>query len=112
MVGRIIGILAILGAAAAGVFWWLTIPERVQAASLPSHTPDAEAGRRIFDAAGPRLAKRPQVTAISTAEYPTPARRPANSVLDCSKLTRVHGITLPAWEQSLDEMLAATLKAA
>jgi mono/diheme cytochrome c family protein len=52
MVGRIFGILAVLGAAAAGVFWWLTIPERVQAASLPAHTPDAEAGRRIFDAAG------------------------------------------------------------
>lgn len=37
------------------------------------------------------------VRAITTAEYPTPARRPANSVLDGAKLARVHGLALPDW---------------
>ncbi|MCX8089629.1 MAG: dTDP-4-dehydrorhamnose reductase [Verrucomicrobiae bacterium] len=42
-----------------------------------------------------------QVQAISTAEYPTPARRPAWSVLDCGKLKRVFGLELPDWEAGL-----------
>jgi dTDP-4-dehydrorhamnose reductase len=65
--------------------------------------------RRIFETAGPRLTKTPRVDAITTAEYPTPARRPANSVLDCSKLTRIHGITLRPWEAALKDMLDSTL---
>jgi dTDP-4-dehydrorhamnose reductase len=48
------------------------------------------------------LGKRiPKVTPITTAEYPTPARRPANSRLDCSKLERLHNIRLPSWRTSL-----------
>ncbi len=42
-----------------------------------------------------------EVTAITTAEYPTPARRPAYSVLDCSKLRKTFGLQLPAWEDAL-----------
>jgi len=38
-----------------------------------------------------------KVHAISTAEYPTPAKRPANSRLDCSKLKRVFNVSLPDW---------------
>ena len=53
----------------------------------------------------------PTVHAITTAEYPTPAKRPANSVLDCTKLGRVFGVQLPAWQPSLvrtvDAMVAA-----
>ncbi|HEX4766397.1 MAG TPA: dTDP-4-dehydrorhamnose reductase [Lichenihabitans sp.] len=54
------------------------------------------------------------VERITTADYPTPARRPANSRLDCTKLRDVYGITLPAWRQSLDACVArlvAELKA-
>jgi len=43
----------------------------------------------------------PKVTPITTAEYPTPARRPANSRLDCSKLERGYNIRLPLWRTSL-----------
>jgi len=43
----------------------------------------------------------PVVTAITTADYPTAARRPAISRLDCGKLARLHGIRLPAWQDSL-----------
>lgn len=45
------------------------------------------------------------VEAITTAEYPTPAKRPANSVLDCGKLKRTFGLRLPDWEESLRQIL-------
>jgi dTDP-4-dehydrorhamnose reductase len=38
-----------------------------------------------------------QVERIPTSAYPTPARRPKNSRLDCTKLERVHGVRLPDW---------------
>lgn len=41
-----------------------------------------------------------RVRAITTAEYPTPAQRPANSRLDCRKLAGIHGVTLPDWRAS------------
>jgi dTDP-4-dehydrorhamnose reductase len=37
------------------------------------------------------------VKPISTAEFPTPARRPRNSRLDCSKLVATFGVALPNW---------------
>jgi dTDP-4-dehydrorhamnose reductase len=42
-----------------------------------------------------------RVLPITTAEYPTPARRPAYSVLSNSKLNRTFGIQLPDWQQQL-----------
>ncbi len=44
---------------------------------------------------------------ITTAQYPTPARRPANSRLDCSKLEEVYGIRLPEWQTSTRAVMAA-----
>jgi dTDP-4-dehydrorhamnose reductase len=41
------------------------------------------------------------VKPIFTSEYPTPAKRPANSVLDCSLLTKTFGISPPLWHESL-----------
>jgi dTDP-4-dehydrorhamnose reductase len=66
---------------------------------------------RIFDIAAPQLGRRPTVEPITTAEYPTPAKRPANSVLDCSKIARIHGIMQRPWQEALQEMLAKTLTA-
>ena len=45
------------------------------------------------------------VEAITTADYPTKARRPMNSRLDSSKLARVHNIRLPGWRASLAPVL-------
>jgi dTDP-4-dehydrorhamnose reductase len=45
------------------------------------------------------------VEAISTPEYPTPAKRPAYSVLSCEKLARTFGLRLPEWEESLKQVL-------
>lgn len=42
-----------------------------------------------------------EVVPIATAEYPTPAKRPAYSVLDCGKLKKTFGIQLPDWEDGL-----------
>jgi dTDP-4-dehydrorhamnose reductase len=47
------------------------------------------------------------VTPIATADYPTPAKRPANSQLDCGKLAHDFGLRLPCWKDSL----AATMRA-
>lgn len=41
------------------------------------------------------------VLPIGTADYPTPAARPHNSRLDCTKLKEVLGIVLPTWQQGL-----------
>jgi dTDP-4-dehydrorhamnose reductase len=41
------------------------------------------------------------VEAITTADYPTPVKRPAYSVMSCEKLRRTFGIELPGWELSL-----------
>jgi len=43
---------------------------------------------------------------ISTDQYPTPARRPQNSVLDCRKFIQTFGLQLPAWQEGLRAMLS------
>ncbi len=43
----------------------------------------------------------PPVDAIATADWPTPARRPPYSRLDCSKLDATFGVSLPDWQESL-----------
>jgi dTDP-4-dehydrorhamnose reductase len=48
---------------------------------------------------------------ISTAQYPTAARRPANSRLDCSHLAAVHGVRLPDWRVSAEQIVARLLTA-
>lgn len=42
---------------------------------------------------------------ILTAEYPTPAMRPKNAVLDCELFTRTYGIAIKPWERSLKSCL-------
>ena len=48
---------------------------------------------------------KPRITPISTADYPTPARRPRNSVLDCAKIERVLGVSPRPWREGLAETL-------
>ena len=57
----------------------------------------------IFERAAARLgAKIPQLTPIPTASYPTPAKRPRNSVLSNAKLASRFGVSLASWESALD----------
>jgi dTDP-4-dehydrorhamnose reductase len=46
-----------------------------------------------------------KVNFISTDQYPTPAKRPAYSVMEKAKITAVYGITIKPWEESLAECL-------
>lgn len=58
-----------------------------------------------------RLGGKPvRVKRIATADYPTPARRPANSRLDCGKLALAHGVRLPEWQASLRPCVARLLQ--
>jgi dTDP-4-dehydrorhamnose reductase len=50
-------------------------------------------------------AKLAEVDAITTAEYPTPAKRPANSRLNCEKLAQRFGWRMMNWKDSLDEVM-------
>lgn len=64
-----------------------------------------------FEAAARHGRPMPVVTAIATADWPTPARRPPDSRLDCAKLERVFGVRLPPWRPSLDRTVAAIVTA-
>jgi dTDP-4-dehydrorhamnose reductase len=59
----------------------------------------------VFASLARRGRRVPTLQAITTAEYPTPARRPKNSCLDSSKAERVFGVRLPPWRSSLEECL-------
>ena len=56
------------------------------------------------------IAKIPQIHPITTAEYPTPARRPAYSLLDCSKTRAFIGDAPVAWRDNLRLMLKEEAK--
>lgn len=49
------------------------------------------------------------IRAIATVDYPTPARRPANSRLDCSLLEAELGLRMPDWQPYLERMLSCCL---
>jgi dTDP-4-dehydrorhamnose reductase len=51
----------------------------------------------------------PEIEPIASQAYPTPARRPAYSVLDCGKIDAVHGIVPPSWQDGLSACVAHLL---
>ncbi|NSZ76592.1 dTDP-4-dehydrorhamnose reductase [Agrobacterium tumefaciens] len=63
--------------------------------------------KQIFAFSAKNGGKSIVVNDITTAQYPTPARRPANSRLDCCKLEEVYGIRLPEWQTSTRAVMAA-----
>ncbi|HMR20203.1 MAG TPA: dTDP-4-dehydrorhamnose reductase [Sphingobacterium sp.] len=48
-----------------------------------------------------------KINSISTAEYPTPAKRPKYSLLDKSKIKRVYGLEIPHWKDSLRAVIGS-----
>lgn len=65
--------------------------------------------REIFtevEQAGLYVKPVPQLNAITTAEYPTPAKRPANSKLDCKKIEQAFGVTPSDWQSALKNINA------
>lgn len=77
---------------AAGATTWFDFAQAIFA--LRARQPGA-----AFDA--------PRVIAIPSSEFPTPARRPANSVLSNARFEAAFGFALPAWQQGLEEALSA-----
>jgi len=61
----------------------------------------AQMAQYIFKTAEAHGAKPVKVRAITTADYPTPAKRPKNSRLNNTKLQTIYGIELPQWPASL-----------
>jgi len=58
-----------------------------------------------FQEAARHGARVPEVAPIATADWPTPAKRPANSQLACSRLKTVFDVALPDWRQSLSRTI-------
>lgn len=70
-----------------------------------SGAPDAswaDFARAIFRLAG----RNTEVIDIPTSDFPTPAARPLNSRLDCTRLEQIHGIARPDWQAHLRDVLA------
>ena len=70
---------------------------------------------RIVATAAPLTGRHPHVTPIRTSEYPTAAKRPANSQLDCRLFVQTFGLTPRHWTEGVDattRMLLMPLHAA
>jgi dTDP-4-dehydrorhamnose reductase len=65
-----------------------------------------EVFRRSAELGGPAAVVEP----IASADYPTPAQRPANSQLDCGKLERTFGLRLPAWQDGVADCVTRIVK--
>ncbi|HEV2596321.1 MAG TPA: dTDP-4-dehydrorhamnose reductase [Sphingomicrobium sp.] len=79
---------------AAGEATWAEFAEVVFASSADMHGPSAHVKR------------------IGSADYPTAAKRPCNSRLNCAKLERTHGVRLPEWRQSVMTVVSRLLRSA
>lgn len=86
-----VALVGVFHMAARGEAVWADVAEAIFAASRAKGGPSASVKR------------------ITTAEFPTQATRPANSRLDCAKLERVYGITLPDWHGSLERTVSRLL---
>ncbi|WP_347360138.1 dTDP-4-dehydrorhamnose reductase [Rhizobium sp. Root1334] len=61
--------------------------------------------RLSLENGGPTASIKP----ITTAQYPTPARRPKNSRLECGKLEKIHGVRLTDWKTSTATVVSRLL---
>lgn len=67
--------------------------------------------RAIFEVAAEHGRPAPSVEGITTADYPTPARRPANSRLDVAKLAHDYAIAPRPWRTAVEEIVVTLLAA-
>lgn len=66
----------------------------------------ADFAEAIFEASAANGGPSARIKRISTAEYPTPATRPANSRLDCGEIARLHGVVLPEWHGAMETVIS------
>ena len=91
---------------------------RLAGPAMPACSTRPAPARRPGTASPPPPSRPPRATAsrcrnhpITTEDWPTPARRPADSRLDCAKLARVFGIRLPEWRDSVARTVDAIMAA-
>lgn len=70
----------------------------------------AEFAEAIFEASAGAGGPSSHVKPIGTKDYPTPAKRPANSRLAGHKLNLAHGVRLPDWRQSMTNIVARLVR--
>ncbi len=70
----------------------------------------ADFAAAIFEGAHRYGRRETIVKPIATADYPTPAKRPANSRLDTGKLQRIYAVSLPHWRTSVEDCVQKLLK--
>lgn len=80
-------------------------PAGVYHAAGAGETTWAEFAKEIFALSAARGGPSAEVAPIPTSEYPTPAKRPANSRLDCSKLAADYGVRLRPWREALAQCI-------
>lgn len=66
----------------------------------------ADLAEAVFAASAANGGPSARVKRIATADYPTLAKRPANSRLDCSMLFKRHGVRLPDWRDGVEAVTA------
>jgi dTDP-4-dehydrorhamnose reductase len=93
------------------------VPERLAMAGIYHFTNAGETtwhglAEAVFADQARRGGRRPICTPITTGEYPTSARRPANSRLDNGKIERMFGIARRPWQQALADVLDALARSA
>ena len=69
----------------------------------------ADFAAAVFEEAAARGRRPVAIEPIATAQYPTPAARPANSRLDIAKISQTYGVALPDWRQSVRSCVARLL---
>jgi dTDP-4-dehydrorhamnose reductase len=67
---------------------------------------------RVVEIAAPMTGRNPRVIPIQTADHPTPAKRPANSRLDCRLFVQTFGFTPRHWTESVDATTRTLVAAA
>lgn len=70
----------------------------------------ADFAETIFDQSRKLGHRSVHVERITTAQYPTPAKRPIDSRLDCGKMAAIYGIHLPTWQNSTEVAVEAILR--
>ncbi|MGL4439361.1 MAG: dTDP-4-dehydrorhamnose reductase [Bosea sp. (in: a-proteobacteria)] len=65
--------------------------------------------REVFVVAAAHGGPNPEVEAITTADYPTPARRPANSRLSTARIVAEYGVDCPPWQVSVGSLVKTLL---
>lgn len=87
-----------------------TSPHRLYHLGPQGEASWADFAAAIMDASKAAGGPTATIKRITTADYPTPAKRPANSVLDCSRINEDWGIVLPRWEESCQRVVTGIVR--